>query len=87
MVTVVFVSVCLCVCVSVCVCCVCRLLRLLSGGEMSHERLQYVVLDLAADAKQRSLLDMKEVREDVVNLHTQLFSPLLNAGTLKIALM
>ena len=54
---------------------------------MSHERLQYVVLDLAADAKQRTLLDMKEVREDVVNLHTQLFSPLLNAGTLKIALM
>jgi len=65
----------------------CRLLRLLSGGEMDCERLQYVVLDLAADGKQRTLLDMKEVREDVMKLHTQLFSPLLHSGQLKIAFL
>ena len=54
---------------------------------MDCERLQYVVLDLAADAKQRTLLDMREVREDVMKLHTQLFSPLLNSGQLKIAFL
>jgi len=64
-----------------------RLLRMLSSGEMESARLQYVVLDLSPDAKQRTLLDMKEVREDVVKLHTQLLAPLLNSAQLKIAFM
>lgn len=64
-----------------------RLLRLLSGGEMECQQLQLLILDLAPDAKQRTLLDMKEVREDVVNLHTQLMAPLLASGQLRIGFM
>ena len=64
-----------------------RLLRLLSGGEMESERLELVVLDLAPDEKMRTLLDMKEVREDVVKLHTTLLAPHLRSHQLKIVLM
>ena len=64
-----------------------RLLRLLSGGEMDSRRLQMLIVDLAPDTKQRTLMDMKEVREDVIKLHTQLLAPLLASEQLKIAFM
>lgn len=54
---------------------------------MDSKRLQVLVIDLAPDAKQRSLMDMKEVREDVIKLHTQLLAPLLASSQLKIAFM
>lgn len=76
----------MCVLILLVVCVSCgRLLRLLSGGELEGKRLQYMVMDLASDTKQRTLLDMKEVREDVMKLHTQILSPLLSSAQLKIA--
>jgi hypothetical protein len=37
--------------------------------------------------RQRTLLDMKEVREDLMKLHTQILSPLLNSAQMKIVFM
>jgi len=54
---------------------------------MDCRRLQMLIVDLAPDAKQRTLMDMKEVREDVIKLHTQLLAPLLASEQLKIAFM
>eukprot|EP00873_Tetraselmis_striata_P008079 jgi/Tetstr1/428343/TSEL_018378.t1 len=63
-----------------------RLLKLLEMGALSLERLALVVLDVQADMKRMTVLDLRETRLDFSRLFAQALLPRLASGATKLCL-
>jgi hypothetical protein len=60
--------------------------KLFEFGEVSEERLRLCIMDVSPDEKMRTLLEMKETREDLFGLHLLTLVPLLTRDDSKFKL-
>lgn len=63
-----------------------RVLKLIDSGALKLDKLKYVLLDVQLDAKQRTILDIHEVRADWWMLYNKYLKQLVLDGGLKIGL-
>lgn len=63
-----------------------RLAALAGAGALSTARLQWVVVDVGMDVKQRTLLDQPETARDFWALYEKVFKSLMEARQLKLVL-
>jgi len=64
-----------------------RILKLLQNGSLKTSRLKYVILDWTwRDQKLRRMIDIPEVRGELINLLKEYIFPLAKASKLKIGL-
>ena len=63
-----------------------RLAALAEAGALSTDRLQWVVVDVGLDVKQRTLLDQPETARDFWALYDSVLQRLMEAGQVKLVL-
>lgn len=64
-----------------------RILKLIEAGALDLSRCRFIMIDSYKDAKNFSVLDWPDTRDDVAKLFTDVFRPRVVEGSTKFAVV